>query len=327
MEQAELLQHLRPDVDLVDQAMREDFAEIASPLLQEVLHYAVFNGGKRIRPLLTVLAARICGASGAAEVYRLAMLFEYLHVASLLHDDVVDRSEIRRGRTSANLVWGNPAAILAGDFLHARAMHLAGTVGGIKGLEIISGAINAMVEAEFLQIANVREQNLDEASYFLVLQGKTAALIGAACEVGALFAGADAAGRQALRSYGEQLGLAFQVVDDLLDYWGDPQVTGKAVGNDFVEGKMTLPLIYTLEKLAGAERDKVMGLLKGDAEERRRELPFVKRLIEDHGGLEYSRERAKGLIDVAVGEIEKFSVCEAGKLLTVLAHYVLTRKK
>lgn len=328
MKQPDFLIRLQPVIGRIDQAMRADIAQVDSPVLREVLEYAIFNGGKRIRPLLTLLAAELCGMpAGDGDACRLAMLFEYLHAASLLHDDVVDSSEVRRGRAAANLVWGNPAAILAGDFLHARAMRLAGVVGGLRCLEIVSQATNAMVEAEFLQMANAGAPNLTEDDYFRVLQGKTAALIGAACEVGAVYAQAAPEQGAALRHYGENLGLAFQVVDDLLDYWGDPQSTGKAVGNDFVEGKMTLPLIHAVRQATVDEQRLVAELLAADGNARRQRLAEVTALIEANGGLAYSRERAAGLVRDAQDELRKFAAGEAGSLLAALADYVLTRRK
>jgi len=334
VDQKELLSRMQPDIAKIDAAMRADIAGIASPRLKEILAHAVLGGGKRIRPMLAVLAARLCGPPAPAgqggmepEVFRLAMGFEYLHSASLLHDDVIDRAEQRRGRATANAVWGNPGVILAGDFLHARAMQLVGGLGGVRCLEILSRATIAMVEGEFLQAAIVQQQDFSETAYFQVLHGKTAALIGAACEVGALHAGGNEAQQQAMRAYGEHLGLAFQVVDDLLDYWGDPASTGKAVGNDLVEGKMTLPLLFTLAKAPVHERERLLALLAGEPAARQAGLPGVRTLMEELGGPAYCRQQAEALVGTARRQLLGFPESAALAVLEGLAGYVLTRRQ
>jgi octaprenyl-diphosphate synthase len=334
VDQKELLVLMQPDIARIDAAMRVDIALIASPRLQEILAHAVLSGGKRIRPMLAVLAARLCGLSSpagkegmATEVFRLAMGFEYLHAASLLHDDVIDQSSQRRGRATANALWGNPGVILAGDFLHARAMQLVGGLGGVRCLEILSRATIAMVEGEFLQAAVAQQKNFSEAVYFQVLRGKTGALIGAACEVGALYAGSNEIQQQALRAYGEQLGLAFQVVDDLLDYWGDSAITGKAVGNDLVEGKMTLPLLFTLDKAPAPERERLLGLLADEPGARQAGLDWVRQLMEELGAPFYCRQQAEALVENAQRQLEGFPESGARGVLAGLADYVLTRRQ
>ncbi|MCJ7603619.1 MAG: polyprenyl synthetase family protein, partial [Desulfobulbaceae bacterium] len=260
MNKSELLSLLQPDIEQINETMRNEISQCGNAVLQQILEYALFNGGKRIRPVLTVLSARLCAFSrmpeGLAEedelqppvnLYRLAAVFEFLHGASLLHDDVIDNAGKRRGKPSANSVWDNTQVILAGDFLHTRAMTIAGTVGDHHTLSLIGSATAAMIQAEFQQMQTVQERNLSEKNYFSVLRGKTGCLISAACEVGAYFTEGSDEHQRALRSYGDALGLAFQVIDDLLDYQGDPSKTGKAIGNDFVEGKMTLPFIHALQ--------------------------------------------------------------------------------
>ncbi len=336
MNQHELLAALKPEAARIDAAMTADLATIESPRLLEILRYAVFSGGKRVRPLLTVMAGRLCRATAGGDpggreaddaLGRLAMVFEYLHAASLLHDDVIDHAAERRGRKSANVVWGNATVILAGDFLHTRAMTLAGTIGGADCLEIIGRATATMVEAEFLQMDNVERFNQTEDRYFQVLQGKTAALIAAACEVGALHGGGGMVERAALQGFGTNLGLAFQVVDDLLDYQGDPSKTGKAVGNDFLEGKITLPLIHVFSAADDADRDGLRALFAGDSASRQGRLDEVVALIRKYQGFEYARDVAEGLIREAVGQLESFAAIPAREILTGLAGYVLAREK
>jgi octaprenyl-diphosphate synthase len=301
-------------------------AAIDNPLLGEVIKYAVFNGGKRIRPLLTILGAGLEGHN-SADLYRLALTFEYLHAASLLHDDVIDHAEERRGRKAANKVWSNTHVILAGDFLHSRAMRLAGTLGGRDCLEVICRAAAAMVESEFLQLQNAKEQELSEEYYFRVLQGKTAALIAAACETGGIFAAAAAPMRGALATFGANLGLSFQIVDDLLDYLGDPARTGKAVGNDFQEGKMTLPLLYALRRDTGEDGNTLRALLALEPAQRSGAFGQARDIIAAAGGFTYAEQRAKALIDEALQGLSIFPACPPKEILTHLAAYVLARNK
>lgn len=329
MQLNELLSLLKPEIEQIDQAMATDMETIGDAMLREILTYSLFNGGKRIRPLLCILAARLCG-NRSRDIYRFSMAFEYLHGATLLHDDVIDHADHRRGRPATNQVWGTTPAILAGDYLHARSMHLIGSLGGGSCLKIICLATAAMVEGEFLQFHNSRNFNQSENDYFTVVNGKTALLIAAVCEAGAVFAGASDKKLRALRSYGLNLGTAFQIVDDLLDYLGEPAKTGKAIGNDFCEGKMTLPLIHGLRNATESDRDFLLGLLSGSAEQRRCHIDRVCKLIASHDGFEVSRQKAKQYTEAALDELKNFddpSTAGIVQVLAGLAHYVLHREK
>ncbi|HIJ78642.1 MAG: polyprenyl synthetase family protein [Desulfobulbaceae bacterium] len=326
MNSSELLAALKQQAEMINATMREDLTTIESPLLADIINHAIFQGGKRVRPLLTMMAATLIGPP-PADTPRLAISFEYLHAASLLHDDVIDHADLRRGKETANKIWGISPVILAGDFLHARAMSLAGAVGGRAGMEIIGQATAAMVEAEFLQMQIAEEIIPDDANYFRVLMGKTAALISAACEAGVVHAGGNAEQRRALRVYGTNLGLAFQIVDDLLDYLGDPARTGKAVGNDFQEGKMTLPLINTLARADEKDRDLLLALLKGSAAERQKQVASAHGLINKYQGFAVARQKAQDLMDEALSGLKIFSDGPAKDTLIGLAHYVLNRDK
>ena len=327
MNRDQLLAHLGPEMARIDAAMRADLAAITSPMLHEIIHHAIFNGGKRVRPLLLLLAARTCGMATTDDTYRLAMSFEYLHAASLLHDDVIDHAEQRRGKASANTLWGNSNVILAGDYLHTRAMTLAGTVGSPEILTVIGNATSAMVEAEFLQAKTVTDIDQSEENYFAVLAGKTGALISSPCEAGALAAGASTALRQALRDYGQALGLAFQVVDDLLDYLGDPAKTGKAVGNDFQEGKMTLPLLCALATAPARQKQTLLDLLAATPEQRRAAHQTAHAIIEENNGFAAARQKAEELVREACAALSPFPDSDAKSVLIGLAGYVLTRNK
>ena len=313
----------------VENAMRGDLdtaLQGCDPLLRDVLEYALFGGGKRIRPLLAVLSSSVCGRSDD-EVYVLASALEYLHVATLIHDDVIDHAHERRGREAVGQKYGMAAAILAGDWLHARSMHLVGQLTGSKGLSIFCRATGAMVDGEFLQLRYAGDLEIGEAEYFAVIDCKTASLISSTCTLGALFAGANEEQQQALSTYGEKVGAAFQVVDDLLDYLGDQELTGKLVGNDFVEGKMTLPLIEAMAQAGADERGELAALITGD---RTTAVAYERLhgLVEQLGGFKRARERAELLVREAVDTLQLFAAAEnteSYEMLAAIAGYVLVR--
>lgn len=336
MDQETLLASLAPEIQKIDSCMQAELANTGNPLLKEVVSHAIFNGGKRIRPLLTILASRLIATRPAGaeanntddnRLYQLASIFEYLHAASLLHDDVIDHAGQRRGKPSANALWDNTIVILAGDYLHTRAMTLAGTAGGTRCLEIIGAATAAMISAEFLQLQNLETINYSEENYYAVLQGKTASLIAAACEVGVIHTGGDEPACQALRTYGANLGIAFQLVDDLLDYLGDAGKTGKKIGNDFQEGKLTLPLIHTLATADARDQNFIMSLLNGDSKDRLTHFNAVRDLIQTNHGFDYTRKAAENLIEKAGTALALFSKSSARDMLTALTQYVLRRNK
>jgi octaprenyl-diphosphate synthase len=329
MDQRMLHDRLKPEAAKIDEAMHNDIRIIGDDLLREVLEHSLFNGGKRVRPLLCVFAAKLCGATDQA-LYNLAIAFEYLHVASLLHDDVIDHADKRRNRQTVNTLWGSTPAILAGDWLHARSMFLIGNLGGKHCLEIISRATAAMVEGEFLQLRNTGNSALSVEDYFKIIAGKTALLIAAVCEIGAVFGKATIKEQQALNSYGTALGQAFQVVDDMLDYLGDPALTGKAVGTDFIEGKLTLPLIHALGKAAPPERELICSLLTGHESGRLEHFASVRQLIEKYDGFGYAKQQARMFVNSAIAGLDIFAAvptAETRSLLIGIADYVLTREK
>jgi octaprenyl-diphosphate synthase len=331
-EAVDLLAAITPDLVKIEQAMQADLTAIApdiAPLLNEILHYGLFAGGKRIRPLLAVLCSRLCGGTDSG-VVSLSIAFEYLHCATLFHDDVIDQAVTRRGKAAVNVAYGETAAILAGDFLHARSMLLVGRGGGIEALEVFCEATAAMVDGEFLQLRNASMLSQNHDEYFAVIMGKTARLIGAACEIGALVAGAGVEASQALRNYGLHLGCAFQIIDDLLDYQGDTVSTGKAVGNDFCEGKMTLPLILALNKAQEKDRQRLLSMLAGGSEERVSLFAEATALISRYEGFTRARRMAEEMADKARAQLQIFdqeAVRQTWSILESLISYVLNRKK
>ena len=234
---------------------RTIIARMDSPvaLIPQLAGYLVASGGKRLRPMLTLAAAQLCGAEGQRQV-ELAACVEFIHTATLLHDDVVDESDLRRGQASANAVWGNKASVLVGDFLLSRAFELMVADGSLRILEILSHASAVIAEGEVLQLSTANDTDTDEAAYLQVIEAKTARLFAAACQIGAVIPGRPAVEEMALEQYGLNLGIAFQLIDDVLDYAAAQETLGKTVGDDFHEGKITLPVILAFRRGDGAER-------------------------------------------------------------------------
>ncbi len=321
-----------PESKKIDSVMRADLDGVTADvdgLLQEVLEYSLFGGGKRFRPLLMVLSARLFGTKDEHDLYKLAIAFEYLHVATLLHDDVIDNGETRRGKATVHCQYGMIPAILAGDFLHSRSMWLIGTYGNKQLLDIFCKATHGMVDGEFVQLRNATNYNQSADQYFDGIIGKTALLIGAATEIGCCFGGGNSLDRKALSLYGINLGCAFQIIDDLLDYQGDEAKTGKSKGNDLAEGKMTLPLIYAMNRSERSDKKRFLEILTSK-EERIRSFNQVYDFIQSHSGFADSRKKAQNLIDEALHHLKPYKEHGDGHpfvILEELAHYVLTRNK
>jgi len=322
------LQYFKEKAAMIDEIMRRDLALIDDPDLSAVLDDALFAGGKRVRPLLNLLAAAAVKGCPVEELDRrhqeLAISFEYLHVASLVHDDIIDSSDTRRGRPAIWKAHSPAAAILAGDHLHARAMTLAGTAGGPECLAVIGAATQAMVESEFIQMRIAGRIDTNEEQYLAVLRGKTAALISAACECGVIAAGGSAGERKSMAEYGSAIGLAFQMADDLLDYNGDPGKTGKAVGNDLAEGKMTMPVIYALGHAAEKERRWLAGLLSVGRAEREESFTAVRAMLGDSGAFAATAAAASSLVDEAVTALALYGDSLPARALVGLAQYVIS---
>ncbi len=311
--------------DRVRAAMRVDLEQSlagSDALLREVLDYALFGGGKRVRPFLCVLSSRCCGRDDTA-LYTLAAALEYLHTATLMHDDVIDHAPLRRGRKTVMRRYSLEDAILAGDWLHARSLHLVGRLTGAPGLEVFCAATEAMVNGEFVQKRLCGDCRAGEAGYEAVIRQKTGNLIASSCALGALYAGADTARAEALQRYGEGIGMAFQIVDDLLDYTGKGEKTGKEVGNDFREGKLTLPLLRALARADAGERSRMERLMEGD-----RTQPGVQqevcRFIERWQGFRSAADTAQDYVGAALRALAPLTGPHAG-LLRELATYILTR--
>nr|WP_169727567.1 polyprenyl synthetase family protein [Granulosicoccus antarcticus] len=238
---------IAPGMDRVDDLIRRRLASEVV-LINQLSTYIIGSGGKRLRPQLVLLAAGACGLDTATEPHpvTVAAIIEFIHTATLLHDDVVDASDLRRGQDTANAVWGNEAAVLVGDFLYSRSFEMMVEVGNIEVMSILASTTNRIAEGEVMQLLNVREPGITEAQYIEVIEAKTARLFQAATELGAVLAGESTDRQAALASFGMHLGTAFQIADDVLDYQSDSETMGKNIGDDLAEGKTTLPLIYAM---------------------------------------------------------------------------------
>jgi octaprenyl-diphosphate synthase len=288
---------LQPLLDLVADDMREvnriilDKAVSDVELIPKLAHHLIDSGGKRLRPMLTIAAARLCGYQGSGHV-KLAAAVEFMHTATLLHDDVVDDSEFRRGKQSARLVWGNQASVLVGDFLLGQAFRMMVDVGSLPALGILSNAAAVIAEGEVMQLAAAKDTATSERDYLAIITAKTAALFSAATEVGAAIANRPASEQAALRSYGLDLGVAFQLVDDALDYAGESVKLGKATGDDFREGKITLPVILCVRSGTDEERAFWARTL-GEGNIEPGDFEFALAAMQRHGAIEATRDRAR----------------------------------
>jgi octaprenyl-diphosphate synthase len=291
-------------------------------LIRTIANYIIASGGKRLRPALVLLAANACNARGRAR-HELAAVIEFIHTATLLHDDVVDESALRRGRKTANAEFGNAASVLVGDFLYSRAFQMIVEAGSLRVMKVLADATNVIAEGEVLQLLNVHDADTDEEKYLRVIRYKTAKLFEAATQVGAILGGADAAVERALTEYGMHLGTAFQLVDDVLDYSGDLSETGKNLGDDLAEGKPTLPLIHVMKSGNEAERRLVRHAIE---EGGKADLEGVVAAIHRVGALDYAREKARQEARVAAERLEGLADSECRDSLLQLALFSVERK-
>ncbi|PTX57349.1 octaprenyl-diphosphate synthase [Litoreibacter ponti] len=314
---------LSADLDAVGALIRERMASEHAPRIPEVTAHLVDAGGKRVRPMLTLAAARLCGYDGPYHVH-LAATVEFIHTATLLHDDVVDESKQRRGRPAANLLWDNKSSVLVGDYLFARSFQLMTDTGRLDVLKVLSNAAATIAEGEVLQLTASQNLATTEEIYLQVVRGKTAALFSAATEAGGMIADADPAVVQALFTYGDALGVSFQIADDILDFGGDAEKTGKNIGDDFRERKLTLPLIKAIA--AGGTRDRAFWertIEKGRQEDG--DLEHVLTLLKEHGSLDASRTDALRWSEVAKAALNDVPKSELTDMLRDLADYVVAR--
>lgn len=318
-----LAKALETDLSAVDALIRERMSSENAPRIPEVTAHLVDAGGKRVRPMLTLAAARLFGYVGENH-HRLAATVEFIHTATLLHDDVVDESAQRRGRPTANLLWDNKSSVLVGDYLFARSFKLMVETGSLRVLDILSDASATIAEGEVLQLTAAANLGTTDDIYLKVVRGKTAALFAAACEVGGIIADATEDQINALRTYGDALGIAFQIADDLLDYGGDTSATGKNLGDDFRERKLTLPVIKAIAKADAEERAFwVRTIEKGDQQDG--DLDHALALIAKHGTMASTRADALDWTAKAKGALSVLPTHDLRDMMSDLADYVVAR--
>jgi octaprenyl-diphosphate synthase len=295
------------------------------PLIQEMGGYIAGAGGKRLRPILLLLAARLADYRGPRAV-RLACVVELLHTATLIHDDVVDEAPLRRGRPSANAQWGDDASVLVGDHLYSKSFALLVRDNDEGVMETLARSTVSMTEAEVFQLQLKRSGLTSEADYMRIITQKTASFMSACCRIGALLGGLPPAQTEALTRYGLDIGVAFQISDDALDFTADQARLGKAIGADLREGKRTLPLIAMLERVAPADADWVRAALRRRTLEAA-EIEDIRRLVLEHDGVEYARARAQAFAQAAKTELDSFAPSEERETLSLVADFVVDRDR
>lgn len=291
-------------------------------LVSQVSEYIVTSGGKRLRPLIVLLAARALGYTGSGHI-NAAAIVEFIHTATLLHDDVVDHSDRRRGRDTANAVFGNQASVLVGDFLYSRAFQMMVNIDRMPVMKILADATNTIAAGEVMQLMNVHDPDVTEESYRQVIYRKTAKLFEAGAQIAALLADRDPNDQKAMISYGRHLGCAFQLVDDALDYDASPSELGKNLGDDLAEGKPTLPLIYAMKNGTAAQKLLIQGAIQADGIDK---LDQIQDIIQSTGALKYTAEKAQEAADFAIDALAGIPGSEYKESLIAIADFAVKRR-
>ena len=323
MKPAELFPILASDLAEVDRVIRSRLSSDVA-LINQVSEYIISAGGKRMRPVLLLLIARALGYRGQSDHFAAAAVVEFIHTATLLHDDVVDESQLRRGRNTANATFGNGASVLVGDFLYSRSFQMMVDIGQMKIMRVLADATNTIAEGEVLQLLNCNDPNVDETRYLRVIEYKTAKLFEASAQLGAILCGASAQVESACARYGRHLGTAFQLIDDLLDYSGNTADIGKNVGDDLREGKPTLPLIHVLAHGNGDERQLVREAIEQGQSERGADVMAA---IRRTGALEYTRDRAQAEAQAARNAVEQIAPSSYRDALLYFPTYSVDRDR
>lgn len=322
----ELLTNIRrpivDDLKQLDQLiLSELYSEIS--LIQAITKHIVSGGGKRLRPLVVILCARAAGFMGALEHLELAAIIEFVHTATLLHDDVIDGSMMRRGRDTANAVYGNQASVLVGDFLYSRSFQILTRRSHVPIMQVLANTTNAIAEGEVLQLMHCNDPSISEATYYQVITRKTAKLFESACEIGAMLGNDNKTLHQAAAAYGLELGLAFQIIDDVLDYTADSECMGKNIGDDLAEGKPTLPLIYTLQHTSNDIKQKIVASIKTGT---KTHLTQILKAMHQCQAFDYCIEKTKQHLDNADQAIAQFPASPYSTALQKLLEFALTRQ-
>ncbi len=320
----QIWEYYKEDLRATEDRMSEILGTVA-PAISAVGKHISSAGGKRIRPFLAILSSGILGTRGG-EVSTLASSVEFIHAASLIHDDVVDGAHLRRGKPSAHSIWGNQVVVLVGDFLYANALRLANLLNRHKIMDALCTATAKMSEGELVQLSKQGNPDMSEDDYMKIIQGKTAILMSAACKGGAVLGNATQEQEDALASFGLKFGFAFQMADDILDYRAEEKVFGKNLGKDLEEGKITLPLINLLRDANDSEVERIKEIIKAESITET-DLADVQEMFNKHRSIEKSYEKASSLINEAKAELDIFNDSMEKNSLLTIADYVLTRKK
>ena len=318
-----ILEGVRSDLAAIEAALKANLNPHLE-LVSEIAGHILFSGGKRLRPLLVVLGARLCGYRGDISAVS-AVIFEYLHAATLVHDDIIDGASMRRGEPVAHAIWGNPAAVLVGDFLLARSISLSARTGNAKIISVVADITENMSQGEIHQLMKRGDVSLTEEEYYDVIRRKTAVLFKGACQVSALLADAPPQWEKALADYGFHMGMAFQMVDDVLDYTPDTAAWGKGVGADIREGKLTLPVIVALKSADERDRRSMERMITRQDFSDGEFKQFIA-LLERYGGIAYTRRRAAEHVRQARAAIMTFDPSDTRDILLDVADYALVRK-
>jgi octaprenyl-diphosphate synthase len=319
----DVLSKYEHEIRKMEESFKEYFYSEVS-LIPEISDHLISSGGKRFRPLLLLIASDLCGYRGSRR-YPLSAVIEFIHTATLLHDDVIDHAETRRGKPSANRVWGNSASVLVGDFLYSKSFQLMSADGDIAVINLLSNTTNIMSEGEVLQLQKCGDIDITEKDYLSVIEKKTAVLISAACAVGALIAKAPETKIEAMARFGMKVGSAFQLTDDTLDYMADEEEFGKALGMDLKEGKITLPLIYALRKCSPEEKKRIKKIIRRGVDDGNA-IGEITAFIAKHKGVDYALKKARVYIGEAKAFLEPFENSGAKRALLAVADYIVDRK-
>ncbi len=309
------------DMQRVNQVITDNLASHVV-LINQLSQHIILSGGKRLRPILVLLTAKSCDYQGEDDAL-LAAVIEFIHTATLLHDDVVDDSDMRRGQETASHIWGNEAAVLVGDYLYSRAFQMMVRAKSMRIMSLLSDATNTIAQGEVLQLLNVNDPDTSEEKYHEVIYGKTACLFEAATQIGAILGNSDAETEAAMASFGRHLGTAFQLVDDALDYSADSEELGKNVGDDLAEGKPTLPLIYAMQKASSEQSELIRSAIKQGGLDHIEEITAI---IQETGALDYTFQQAQSEAEKAKAAINFLPESEYRQALMFLADYAVERR-
>ncbi|MED5578636.1 MAG: polyprenyl synthetase family protein [Nitrospinota bacterium] len=320
---SEIINSLSADLEEVEKEIKKNFHSDVV-LIPDVSEYLSSSGGKRIRPLLLLLSSRACGYKGEKTIKHCCVV-EFIHTATLLHDDVVDDADVRRGNPSANSKWGNEASVLVGDFLFAKSFELMSSEEDLRIMKTMSEACTLLSEGEVLQLINLYNVDVTEEEYLKVVYRKTAALIAASCKLGAILSGSPDHIIEALNTYGMNIGYSFQLIDDALDYMGDENKTGKKIGSDLLDGNITLPLLHLLLRVDGIRKERLKKIILESDELHEENLNFILELMEECGSVSYTRNLARHYAEEAKSSLSVIERSEHLDSLKYMADFIVDR--